>query len=53
MPTDTSPKKFASKAQFRMFWLLKKQGKTTKAKIKKRLTNSGGYSELPNRKATK
>lgn len=50
MPSDKTKKKFASKAQFRLFWLLKKQGKTTKAKIKKRLINSGGYKALPERK---
>jgi len=48
VPNDK--KKFASKSQFRLFWLLKKQGKTTKANIKKRLSNSGGYKKLPQKK---
>jgi len=42
--------KFASKAQFRKFWILKKEGKTTKKKIKKRLKASGGYKKLPAKK---
>ncbi len=50
MPFDKAKKKFSSKAQFRLFWLLRKQHKTTKPKIEKRLTNSGGYRALPERK---